>query len=70
MSKINYKSIDRAIVGTLLGASEGERIKFKEAKTTFEFDRLVTYACTVANCGGGKLVSLGRFLPQSEIVFE
>jgi ATP-dependent DNA helicase RecG len=44
------------IVSAILDASEGEHIEFKEAKNSFEFDKLVKYSCAIANCGGGKLV--------------
>ena len=40
----------------LLTAPEGERIEFKEAKTSYEFEKLVEYACALANCGGGLFV--------------
>jgi ATP-dependent DNA helicase RecG len=39
-----------------LGAEEGARFEFKEAKTNFHFDRLVQYATAIANEGGGKIV--------------
>jgi len=40
----------------LLSATEGENIEFKEAKTDFDFEKLVKYACAISNCGGGKIV--------------
>jgi len=40
----------------LLCVPEDEHIEFKEAKNSFEFDSLVKYACSIANCGGGKIV--------------
>lgn len=43
-------------IPTLLLAPEGETIEFKEAKTDFDFEKLVKYACAIANCGGGKIV--------------
>ena len=43
-------------IPTLLSATEGENIEFKEAKNRFDFEELVQYACAIANCGGGKIV--------------
>ena len=40
----------------LLEATEGENVEFKEAKKSFEFDRLAKYACALANEGGGHIV--------------
>jgi ATP-dependent DNA helicase RecG len=40
----------------LLNAKEGENHEFKEAKTSFQFDKAVQYCCALANSGGGKLV--------------
>lgn len=40
----------------LLNAPEGENFEFKEAKRSFEFDKLVRYACAIANSGGGRVV--------------
>lgn len=40
----------------LLDAPEGENCEFKEAKNSYEFDRLAEYACALANRGGGKIV--------------
>jgi len=37
----------------LLDAPENETLEFKEARNTYEFDKLVQYACAIANCGGG-----------------
>ena len=39
-----------------LTAEEGARFEFKEAKTSFHFDRLVQYATAIANEGGGKII--------------
>src|SRR3990172_12164179 len=39
-----------------LSAEEGARFEFKEAKTSFHFDRLVQYAAAIANEGGGKII--------------
>jgi ATP-dependent DNA helicase RecG len=40
----------------LLNAPEGERFEFKEAKSSYEFDKLVEYACAIANRGGGWII--------------
>lgn len=40
----------------LLEAEEGARFEFKEAKTNFDFDRLVQYASAIANEAGGKVI--------------
>lgn len=37
----------------LLNAKEGENVEFKEAKKSYEFDKLAQYACALANHGGG-----------------
>jgi ATP-dependent DNA helicase RecG len=41
---------------SLLQRDEAEHLEFKEAKTNFEFDRLVDYCCALANEGGGRMV--------------
>lgn len=43
-------------IAELLNAKESELVGFKEAKTAFEFDTLVKYACAVSNLGGGRVV--------------
>ena len=43
-------------IDDILNAPEGERIEFKEAKNSYEFDELVKYACAIANCGGGLII--------------
>lgn len=43
-------------IDSLLGAVEGEHIEFKEARSSFPFDKLAQYCCALANEGGGKLV--------------
>ncbi|MDR0852833.1 MAG: putative DNA binding domain-containing protein [Clostridiales Family XIII bacterium] len=43
-------------VEELLEAPEGEHYEFKEAKTRYDFDKLVKYACALSNSGGGKIV--------------
>jgi len=40
----------------LLNAPEGENVEFKEAKHSFEFNKLLRYACAIANSGGGRIV--------------
>ena len=54
MDKLKTLSTD--IVEELLNAAEGEHVEFKEAKNSYEFDKLVKYSCALANCGGGKVV--------------
>ena len=49
-------AITAIIIDELLNLPEGEQFEFKEAKNTFEFDKLVKYACAIANRGGGKIV--------------
>jgi ATP-dependent DNA helicase RecG len=43
-------------INDLLTAPEGENVEFKEAKNTYEFDKLVRYSCAIANNGGGIFV--------------
>ena len=40
----------------ILEAKEGEEFEFKEAKYSFEYDKLVKYACAISNRGGGYIV--------------
>lgn len=40
----------------LLNAKEDENNEFKTAEASFEFEKLVKYACGIANCGGGRIV--------------
>ncbi len=39
-----------------LSEPESERLEFKEAKTKYDFDKLVKYCAALANEGGGKVV--------------
>jgi ATP-dependent DNA helicase RecG len=36
--------------------SESEHLKFKEAKTDYDFDKLTDYCCALANEGGGSII--------------
>jgi ATP-dependent DNA helicase RecG len=45
-----------ADIEELLNAPEGEHLEFKQAKNSYEFDKLAKYSCAIANCGGGKFV--------------
>ena len=40
----------------IIEAKEGEEFEFKEAKNSFEYDKLVKYACAISNRGGGYVV--------------
>lgn len=40
----------------LLGAPEGTRLEFKEARKQYDFDKLVDYCVALANEGGGRIV--------------
>jgi len=40
----------------LMSSNEGEHLEFKEAKKSYEFDKLVTYCAALANEGGGKVI--------------
>ena len=40
----------------LLNLNEDEHTEFKQAKNTFEFDKLAQYACALSNRGGGRIV--------------
>lgn len=40
----------------LLRANEDEHLEFKEAKSDFDFEKLVKYCCALANEGGGRVV--------------
>ncbi|GEM_PF-2831167 len=40
----------------LLTESEGDRIEFKEARSSYQFDKLVDYCAALANEGGGRVV--------------
>jgi len=39
-----------------LAEPEGEHLEFKEAKTNYQFDKLVEYAAALANGGGGTII--------------
>ena len=41
---------------TWMNAREGERLEFKEAKTQFDFEKLVKYCVALANEGGGRMI--------------
>lgn len=43
-------------LSALLSAPEGARIEFKEARTRYDFEKLVGYCVALANEGGGKIV--------------
>ena len=40
----------------LLDAKEGENIEFKEAKESFDEEKIMRYGCALSNSGGGKIV--------------
>lgn len=48
--------MDTKTLDDLLTKSEDEHTEFKEAKSTFDFDKLVEYAIALANERGGKIV--------------
>lgn len=39
-----------------MDAKEDEHLEFKEAKASFEFEKLVKYCCALANERGGKMI--------------
>jgi ATP-dependent DNA helicase RecG len=39
-----------------MNAEEGGHFEFKEAKTRYDFEKLVKYCCALANEGGGKII--------------
>ncbi len=41
---------------TWMNDQEGEHLEFKEAKTSFHFEKLVKYCIALANEGGGKMI--------------
>ena len=40
----------------IMVSKEGENLEFKEAKTKYDFEKLVKYCAAIANEGGGKIV--------------
>lgn len=48
---MNYSTLQE-----LLDAKEGENVEFKRAEKNYDFEKLVKYACAIANCGGGQVV--------------
>ena len=40
----------------LMASKEGENLEFKEAKTKYDFEKLVQYCAALANEGGGKIL--------------
>ncbi len=49
-------SITLADLETWLSEPEGERLEFKEAKSTYQFDKLVEYCAALSNEGGGTII--------------
>lgn len=48
-----------------LASRENEHLEFKEAKSSFEFDKLVRYCAALANEGGGSIVlGVGDTIPR------
>lgn len=43
-------------ISELLDAKEDEKIEFKEAKNSYDYEKLVRYACALSNRGGGWIV--------------
>ncbi|MDR2172364.1 MAG: putative DNA binding domain-containing protein [Planctomycetaceae bacterium] len=43
-------------IKTILEMVEGENCEFKTASENYNIDKLVQYACAIANCGGGKII--------------
>ena len=41
---------------TWINAKEDEHLEFKEAKTKFDFEKLVKYCVALANEGGGRMI--------------
>lgn len=40
----------------LLASKEGENLEFKEAKTKYDFEKLIQYCAALANEGGGRII--------------
>ncbi len=40
----------------IMASKEGENLEFKEAKTKYDFEKLVQYCAALANEGGGKII--------------
>jgi len=40
----------------LMNAMEGENLEFKEARQSYQFDKLLKYCAALANEGGGKII--------------
>ena len=40
----------------LMNAMEGENLEFKEAKQSYQFDKLLRYCAALANEGGGRII--------------
>jgi ATP-dependent DNA helicase RecG len=40
----------------LVNAVEGENLEFKEAKQSYQFDKLIRYCTALANEGGGRII--------------
>jgi ATP-dependent DNA helicase RecG len=56
MNKKHFTLTSISDINDLLTVPEGENVEFKEAKNTYEFDKLVRYSCAIANSGGGIFV--------------
>ncbi|MCG2778379.1 MAG: putative DNA binding domain-containing protein [Desulfobacterales bacterium] len=54
MEKITGMTVNQ--LERIMTSKEGESLEFKEAKNTYDFEKLVKYCAALANEGGGKVV--------------
>jgi len=54
MEKITGMTVDQ--LERIMISKEGESLEFKEAKNTYDFEKLVKYCAALANEGGGKVI--------------
>ena len=54
MEKITGMTVNQ--LERIMTSKEGESLEFKEAKNTYDFEKLVKYCAALANEGGGKIV--------------
>lgn len=61
-------SVTNAQIDEWLSSKENERLEFKEAKNSFQFDKLVKYCAALANEGGGSIVLGVTDQPPRQVV--
>ena len=64
MEKITGMTVNQ--LERIMTSKEGESLEFKEAKNTYDFEKLVKYCAALANEGGGTRQGEGFLLRLSQ----